>query len=224
MFNIISDIEDNTVVIYLFIITISGWWFNRMRPPYYTLIGIIVGIIIVYILYQRSEKRDNIFTKRIYKILKSDLFNNYKYLYLNSELVIFLDTHREYFQYNPSLYKSLLKNIDNFLKLGSDIENNTRHHNLDYSVMRELKNKILNNYHSIIHKLPHSENSLNKFHQGMDNLKDLLNDYLDNIHFIVNNKNRNKGVDVNTQFVYRNHPKPQNPFNDARWHFFSDSA
>ena len=114
----------------------------------------------------------------------------------------------------------MINNIDKFLHIDKDIETGTYYYNEDYSQMRDLKSIILNNFHSIIHKLPHTSASLDKFHYGMEKLRTIINSTLDNIHGIVNNKNRRQGINTDTAFVYRNHPKPTDPMGNASWTFY----
>jgi len=223
-YHVINDIEDSDMMIYMCIIIGASWFLNRIKPSWHAMAGIIVGIVVVYYLYEKSDHEDTVFIKRLSKLLESELYAPYKNLYLNSELVTFLDTHREYYQYNPAAYKTMLQHIDNFLRLGHDIEVGTVLQNEDYSNMRDLKGKILNYYQSIIHKLPHTPNGLDKFHYGMEELRGHINKYLDEIHRTVNNKNQEKGINVETAFVYRNHPKPTDPSNDARWNFFQQEV
>lgn len=217
---IINDIEKSDMMVYLGIIIGASWFFHRIKPSWYAMTGVIVGILVVLYLYEKSDHEETVFTKRLKHLLDSELYRPYRHLYLNSEIVMFLDEHREYYQYNPAAYKVMLQHIDNFLRLGHDIEIGTVRFNEDYSLMRHLKGKILNYYHSIIHKLPHTPNGLDKFHIGMDELRTHINKYLDEIHRVVNTKNMKHGIDVETAFVYRNHPKPTDPTGDTRWNFF----
>lgn len=219
-YQIITDIEKPDMMIYIGIIIAISWFTNRVKPSWHVVAGVIVGIVVTSILYQQSDHEDTVFTKRMTRLLDSKLYAPYRHLYLNSELVMFLDTHREYYQYNPSAYKTMMQHIDNFLRLGKEIETGTQLHNEDYSTMRHLKGKILNYYQAIIHRLPHTPNSLDKFNHGMEELRGHINKYLDSIHQIVNQKNMKEGINVETAFVYRSHPKPTDPTGDARWNFF----
>lgn len=190
----------------------------------YVLVGLVAGVILIYYINEKRVNQDTTFGTAMTEILGSEIMkpNRNKYLYYNSEFVIFLDNHREYYQYNPQLWKDFVHNIDNFQRLTSDIEIGTERFNLDYDTLKLVKKDILNQYQAFIHKLPHTENSNNKFHQGMERLEKLLNLEIDNIHRQVAKRN-SEAVNTSSAFHYKNHPAPHDMYNFAEnlYTFFS---
>lgn len=171
------------------------------------LMGLVCSVILVYYINEKREHRGDTFIKEMTKVLDSEIMKpeRNRYLGQNSELVIFLDDHREYYQYNPALWRQFVRSIDNFLHVISDIQIGTLKYNLDYDQLKELKKKILNHYHSFIHKVPHIESSNNKFHEGIARLQKILNTEIDLIHRLVVSKNSEE-INTSTAFHYKNHP------------------
>lgn len=188
------------------------------------LVGLVVGIIMIYYLNEKRVSQGTEFITAMDDILNAEIMKpqKNKYLHGNSELVIFLDNYREYYQYNPQLWKDMVHNIDNIQRLISDIEIGTEQFNLDYNTLKMVKKDILNQYQAFIHKLPHTENSNNKFHQGLERLETLLNLEIDHIHRIVTMKNA-QSINTSSVFHYKNHPAARESYNDAdnTYAFFS---
>jgi hypothetical protein len=177
------------------------------------LIGLIVGIIVIYYLNEKRVSQGTTFITSMNEILDAEIMkpNRNKYLHGNSEFVIFLDDHREYYQYNPQLWKDMVHTVNNLQRLVGDIEIGTERFNLDYSTLKEIKREILNQYQAFIHKIPHTESSNNKFHLGMERLEDLLNLEIDHVHQLVVKKNA-KSVTTASAFHYKNHPAPRETY------------
>lgn len=196
---------------FIYVVIVIGIIFVTTRIGSYGLVtgvgvfGLLVGIVVVYYLNDRRERQGTGFVTTMNTILDSEIMKPAQYLYLSSELTIFLDNHREYYQYNPSLWRVFVRHIDNFLHVAHDIELGTEQYNYDYTQLKETKRKILNSYQAFIHTIPHTESSNNKFHEGMKVLEQLLNKELDQTHRLVAQKN-SEGVNTASMFHYKNHP------------------
>jgi hypothetical protein len=221
IYEYIKDIDVTDRFVYIAIIIVSMVFATRLPMSAHGIIGAVIGIFIVFYFNEKRDNAGDTFISSMKKILQSDIMKptQNKYLSTDSELLIFLDSYREYYQYNPSLWNSMVKQINNFLKLSRDIEIGVNNYNMDYDVLREIKVKILNLYHSFIHKIPHTESSSSKYHKGIDRLQDLLNMTIDKIHRLVVGYN-NKTIDTATTFHYRNHPPGRDVRNNPHYHFF----
>lgn len=180
------------------------------------LFGLVIGVIITFYLIEKRKHQGDTFITAMRKILNSDIMkpNWNKYIHGNSELIIFLNDHREYYQYNPQLWRDMVSSMNNFQRTISDIEIGTTRYNLDYDQLKETKKKILNRYQAFIHTMPHTENSNNKFHKGSDRLEQLLNQEIDHIHQLVTRKNA-KNITTASTFHYKNHPVSHESLNVA---------
>ncbi len=187
-----------------------------------TIFGLLCGIILIYYINDKKIATDGGFIQRMDTILKSPILKpeKNKYLYRDSELLDFLDSYREYYQYNPDLYNSLVSHINTLLMLLDDLNIGDQHYNNDYETMRELRYKILNIFHAFIHKIPHTPSSNDKFHIGMGKLQDLLNKHIDKAHLTVVKLNGMKDIDIDTKFPHRNQPEPRDHKYEPHYQFF----
>ena len=209
MYNYINNIDVNDKLFYLIIIIGSIFFSGSIiKPSGTSIVGLVIGVILVYYIHDKRENQGDTFISSMKVILESDIMTltNNQYLSKNSELVIFLNNYKEYYNYNPDLWKLLLTTINNFLKLIHEIETGTKYYNLDYSVVKEYKTRILNHYHSFIHNVPHAETVLDKFHKGFKDLESSLNIEIDKTHQVVSHKN-SKAIDISSVFHYKNHPE-----------------
>lgn len=220
IYEYIRNIDATDKFIYIVVIIASIVFSTRLPMTPYGIVGAISGILLVYYFNEHREYLGASFIASMKVILNSDVmdYKNNPYLPNNSELLIFLDNHREYYQYNPTQWNSIIRHINNFLKLTYDIEHGTTRRNLDYDVLKETKIKVLNTYQSFIHRIPHTEESSNKFHEGMDLLQNILNTSIDNTHRIV--IMNNKDITINSAFHYKNHPGGRDLKANMHYSFF----
>ena len=222
MYSYISDIDKTDLFIYGSVIIAAITLTLRINPSFNVVVGLLCGLTVVYYVNEKKNSTEENFIKKMDNILASDLLKPHKnkFLYKDTTLIEFLDTHREYKQYNPALYNTLVQTINSFLILLEDIELNVKRYNLDYQTMLGLQNKALNIYHSFIHTLPHTQNSLDKYHDGMEKLEGLLNIHIDTVHREVARRN-SKEITISTTFPLRNQPKPLDTFHEAQYHYFT---
>lgn len=209
IYQYIKNIDRTDAFIYVSVVMFIVVFFSRIMIQPYLIVGTIVGLIVVYYLNDKRVSTGQEFITGIQNILENPnmFYKTNPYLSTNSEFVLFLDTMIEYHDYNPMLWKSLVNNINNFLHIQDDIRLGTHEYSKDYELLKALKLKVINVYHSFIYKIPHTDTSNTKFHLGLDKLEILLNTELDTIHRIVVQRS-SKGIDNNTIFHYKNHPVP----------------
>jgi hypothetical protein len=216
IYNYLIEIEKEDIVIYAGIILFVTLVIMRFNPSFLVIFGIICGILIVYILNDKNNTEQADYVKRIMNILKSPTLKPHKnlYLYKDALIVEFLDFYSDYEKHNPVVYHSFAKLLNNILKLQDDIEKGSLNYHYDHDAIISYKYKAMNTYHSFIYSIPHTQASLAKYHQGKEKLKVLLDDHLDHINHIILKKQQEQGVDTDTKFYYKNHPKPSDP----SWH------
>jgi hypothetical protein len=195
---------------------------TRIAPHPIVITGVIIGFIAVYFLNDKKLTEQGDYVQRIMSILKSPLLETARNtnLYKDALLVEFLELHKEYHSYNPQVYSTLTKQLDNFLKIADDIDKGSANYNRDYDILTDTKTKILNTYHSFLYKVPHTQASLHKFHTGTKKLLELLNDHIDKTHRHVLRRSEEDGISVHTQFHYKSHPKAADPAaSGAQFHY-----
>ena len=216
MYTYIKNIDKTDIVIYIILVIAVTVLITRIAPNPTVITGIIIGIIVVYFLNDKKITEQGDYVQRIVNILKSPRLETDKNtnLYKDAIIVEFLELHKEYEEYNPQVYGSFTRLLDNFLKIADDIEKGSMNYSRDFDILTDTKTKVLNTYHSFIYKVPHTQATLHKFHDGTKKLLELLNDHIDKAHRAVLMRSETEGVDVHTKFHYKSHPKPLDPAND----------
>lgn len=208
LYSYINDIDVNDKFFYIIIIIASTFFSGSIIKPSGTVVvGLVVGILVVYYINDKRESHGDTFISSMKEILDSHIMfpGKNEYLPKNSELVMFLEGYKEYYDYNPDLWKSFVSVINNYLKIIHEIDIGTKYYNLDYNVVKEYKTKVLNHYHSFIHSIPHAQSALDKFHSGFKTLEDHLNVEIEKTHQLVAQKN-SKQITTASVFHYKNHP------------------
>jgi hypothetical protein len=168
---------------------------------------------VVYFLNDKQVVEQGSYVQKIISILKAPRLNIQRNQALHKDplIVEFLETYKEYYDFNPQGYVSLTNQLNNLLQLSDDIERGSDNYSRDYEIMLDTKTKILNTYHSILYKVPHQQTSLLKFHNGTNTLKNLINEHLDraNRHNLA--RTEAEGITTDTKFHYKAHPKPSDP-------------
>jgi len=221
IYNYIKDIDLTDRFCFIVIILVIATFTHRIQISWHILIGIIVGLLIVYYLNEKNIDEGTNFLTDMKSILSLPMLKTHinKHLYYDSELLQFLYNNKENYKYNPVVYNTLVKQIDVFLSLVKDIEIGKEKINMDYEVLREYKINILNTYHSFIHTVPHTDASNASFHISIKNLENLLNYHIDKSHSTVVAKN-NKEITIDTKFPYRNGPTGFDSRNSPNYNFF----
>jgi hypothetical protein len=201
IYNYISAIDTTDRAIYVTIIVAVTLLSSRVSLSSHA-IGIVTGAIVVIYLHSSQSQYIN----SMKNIMTSmPMGSGAGYLSKNSELLIFLDEHREFSEYNPELWKTLVKSVDRFIHLVQDIESGSQHYNLDYSVLRGVAGHTISAYHAFIYTTPNIASANNKFHLGMIRLQRLLDGEIDIVHRTVALRNRGE-INTSTVFHYKNHP------------------
>ena len=220
MYLYLKNIDNNEVIKYIFIAILISIVVTRIAPSPLTILSIVCGVFVVYIINEKAVSESTIYGKIIEKMLQSPILESSKNenLQLDPEIVSFLDLHKEYFTYNHKLYNRLVKLLDNFLKLKTDIIKGSVNFHADYDTLLSLKPKILNTYHDFIYNVPHAEASLDKFHTGMKSILNILNGHLIKVNTLILDRSKMEKITTETKFHYRMHPKPANQGTSDTYH------
>lgn len=168
---------------YAAIVLASTLVLNRLNLNATTIFAISVGIILSYIHATKTH-------------VKSIREGN--------ELLSIIESY----DVNSDAHRSAL----NFLRVARSIPTHT-HPNQAYDNLVELKNKVQNDFHSLIH----NNDTLN---DDLKRVTKLLNQELDSALTHVNAFNQKEGVNTRTKFHYRNHPGGNDNEFDQHWSFF----
>lgn len=203
--------NNNFKVEYIFIIIIFSTLIQQINTK--TIFSIVFSALLLFLFNNVLNLNLNLKLKlNLTEMLERKNLKEYTYLNSNDAVINFLLKYEDYYDLNNETFKSLIKLLNNMLKLKSEI-NSSRNYHMDHDVMLSLKPKILNTYHSFIYNLPHTEANLDKFHTGAKQLLLVVNAILDDINGEILNRAKKEPISVSTKFHYRSHPKAANQSN-----------
>lgn len=174
----------------------------RIQPAPYILLGLAIACTVSFVLHEKAESSGSKFIVDMEKQLLSTLLRDTKNFFIDSEMVIFVMSHREYYEYNPATYRSMIQKIDKFLKVARDSEQEATGEK--YEIAREIKTQVMNTYHSMIHTVPHDSSATEKYQDGLTELEKLLNFHLNNIHTRMSLYYGKRPVTIHTRLIHHN--------------------
>lgn len=136
-------------------------------------------------------------------------------LYINANLIHFLESLLPLAQYNETEFLLLLKATNNILKIKLDIDtyyqrNKKYPHNTSelLQTANYLKTKAINNLHDFIYTIPKNQSMRNYLRDAIDRYSILINRITDSIHESYKNNIKQTGINTSTIFVSYNNTKP----------------
>jgi len=221
MYEYISQIDITDKFNYVLLILGIIFFTNRVAPSAQTWLGLLVGLVLVYYLNSKTQVTENAFIQSMEKILADPIFQDYKNLYKDSQLLGFLDSIRIYKSDNPMAFGALLKLTDNYiLQADTILTLNTSEYNEDYEQLKWTKTKILNNYQALIHTTPHINWRLELYQNKMVELEKLLNYHIDKVHSYVVTKNSHE-ITIRSTFPMKNDIPGKTPGKTTTWDYFT---
>jgi hypothetical protein len=206
------EIDPKYLFLYIVIIIISILFFRHNNFKIISMIGLIFGIIISYIIYDKNKFK-NTSKKEDLRLKQNKLIPQPKYSAKYSEVTEFLYSIREFYQYNRPVFTDLVNSLDSFMILYDDINIGVQRCKDNFDILKDKKYEALNNLHAIIFNLENSEVLIQKIKDAMKFLHKLLNKYYFKAIKICNNQEE---YDVNTtsRFINKYEPEPYNTFLD----------
>lgn len=118
---------------------------------------IIIVLIILYLVSNYDFNTRNLLIQNVNE--KYEKFKtHYKYLWMDANIILFLDSILFIRNYTENNYDDLVKEIDNFLKIQYDWEFNHKDKNIDdYKLYIKFYKNILNTYQTFYISCPSSE-------------------------------------------------------------------
>lgn len=136
-------------------------------------------------------------------------------LYIDANLIHFLESLLPLAQYNETEFALLLKATNNILKIKSEIDryyqiNQTYPDNTSelLQIANHLKTKAINNLHDFIYTIPKNQAMRNYLRDAIDRYSVLINRITDSIHESYKNNIKQRGINSSTNFVSYNQTKP----------------
>lgn len=181
----LQRISDKDKFRFLVIIIIAILFFYRVNLHSSIWLGLGVGIIIVYYIQQQESQQVNNKADNLWNTVNSNLLSKTKYFISDPQLIEFIGNVGDLKKYNILQFNQLVKSLDTMLKAQYDLKRgiNSASCKLTYDVFVDNKVASLNNFHSLIYKLP------------FDGLRDKYNKYLSLLGKLLNDRH-NQVIDI----------------------------
>ena len=206
VYQILETADKQTVFIYAVILLLSISLFKRHVIGLNIIFGVFVAIVIIMYKSEQNNVKGNQ-AENIYNTKLQSIKPQPKNLEKESNIIDFLFSVQELYNYNPQAYEELVDALDAFILLNEVIKEGDRFCENDYEIAVTKKHSALNALHSIIHTTPSEINFNNKFNRSLLVLEEILNQYLDDMYKICNEKVINEGYNIERKIIDRG-PKP----------------
>lgn len=205
----LSSINSYELFNYILVIIITITIINYFNLPLKGFIGLFIGIIIVYIYYNKKILESQTYKNDLdikLELIKPrpKLFNKYP------ELINLFFNIREFYNYNNKAITNCIKNVEYILQIYSDIQNGIKYCDKNVDVVKNLKQNALNDLHSVIFSLENNKILEKKLKKALDELHKILN-YFENKMINICNKNIDDyGYTYEKKYINKNEPKAYN--------------
>lgn len=199
-YHYIEDISPIKLFIYLIIILSSILLMAKFPISSNHIVGIALGIVIVYYLNERDRVINVDDLKKI-EIQMESIVPKPKYFYIDANIIELIYNLLEFYDYNPTDFETMVQSIDNLLKLRLDIERGMVECEMIYDVAVDQKNKALNSIAAILISLPAQQILKEKLIAGIKILQLYLLRHLDFIKQTCENQTHNNGININTKLI-----------------------
>lgn len=201
LYNYISKIEKNDLLLYIFI---SFSLFYLLKYLKFNSRHFFILIVVFIIIYYLNDMKNTSSISRM-KELQIKLMSidpQPKYFYMDSGIIELIHSIKEYKTYSPVLFEKLIIQIDHFLKLVLIMEKfpNDSYYLLDN--LHKKKKAILNILHSFIFNLPTTVATEVKLDNAIKSLHFMLNIHYEKLRTNYNHLNENKNPTINSKYIY----------------------
>lgn len=207
-YSFLGSVKKDEWVEYLVVLVFVMFLVTRIIRP--TILQVIALIVALVVIYYRVDKR---------KTVVSDAYDELEYrlktlypkpenFHMDADLINIFYNMRDFRKYNSEGYDESLVAVDNLLKLESEIEVGAFHCSENVDVMRDLMNKALNHFHTIIFKLPVQVYLMRKHKRALNALHILLRRHIDDVTKKCKDYYENRGVDIDYHEMHNSGPRP----------------
>jgi hypothetical protein len=197
---------------YIAIVIVCLWLFSLKKIGINILIAILFLLFLISYLNNREIEKNATVTDTLNK-MKNEIIpkmdNGFKY----DEIVYFLFSIQDMYQYNPLQYIDMVNNLELFFKSYDLSKIDITKSAENYQFMEQRKRDSLNALQSMIIQLPTDRRVIKKFHTAVSRLDELLTGYLDHVSYLVDNNLYINGYDVDTKIINYG-AKPFNQYDD----------
>lgn len=213
-FDFINEMSDSNKFNYTVIIVIVTLFIYRLNLHTNIWMGFFVGFLVIYYL----NKKNTINKDQIKDILQSDILKNTQHFPLNAQLIDWISRSGQFKKSNVLVYNSMIKSLDNFLRLTQDIKLGLRDPKQTTDVIQYLKTLSLNQFQSLIQTMPAVPSLRQEFNLLLKQLSNILNNHISDIP-----QKTNQPININSQMVtYRlEDPQPNDLTYSPNYNFYN---
>jgi hypothetical protein len=205
----IQTLNAESMFKYSIILMSSILFFRNLEIGLNIFMGLIVGLVIIIYIYQRSKLEENTEIELLNEKEKNIFPPLSEESRQKKDIIELLFTIQEYYTYNPQSYEEMIDNINSFMTLYNDVLNGVRNCSENYHIAESKMHNAINALHSIIYKLPASDELMKKFNKAHNRLMKLMNNYLEEMFEKCQEKIIRKGYNNKTKIIDKG-PKPFN--------------
>lgn len=217
-YNKLRSIPSNDLFFYIIIIITIIIFIKQLSITINLIFAIIIGLIVVYLLYDKQKLEIGTFDDQI-EIKRLSIEPIPKMFKGHTQLIELVYSFRELYEYNPDAFKKMISNIDSFLILYNDINIGIDYCEYSLETAIYLKKEAINNLFSIIYTLKDNTILENKLKNGAIELHRILKQYLITMQKQCYNKIKKNGLTVKNKLISLNGPKEFNYFNTSLYQY-----
>lgn len=209
-YTILESINNNYLFLYIVIFLLAIFYFRKKFIGLNLIFALGVGFILVWYLYDRNNvtiELEEMQMKEKIDAVTPHLKESKEY----KDVVDFIFSIQDFYQYNPKAYEEIVDNLDNFFKVYQIIKIGTPQFNDWYKIATTKKDNAINAVHSIIFTLPNSPVTNDKHVRAHKRLETIMNKYLNELYDFCERELLKQGRNVNTSQILTG-PKPANHY------------
>jgi hypothetical protein len=190
IYTYITDIDNEQLLLYIFIfITFVSMLIYSFEFNMTFIFSFLMGILLIYFLNEKSRVNNDSDLKQL-EIKLNSIYPKPQYLHYDSRLINFIHENKDYQESNPDVYETMVKKLDNFMKIIDDIKNDVINCSHNFDIARDLSSEIMNEYESLFVNLPNYQNKefYEKFRKMREDLQLILLNHLNVVQHICNRK------------------------------------
>lgn len=180
-----------------------------IQPTALQLVALIIAGIVVYYRHDRDTTAVMTTYNELDYRLKT-LYPKPANFHMDADLINLFYNVREFRKYHSEGYDESLVAIDNMLKLISEVEADVVFHCKEtLDVIRDLYNKALNHFHTIIFNIPPTSLEYHRKHKrALNALQIILRRHIDDIVQRCKKQYKDKGINIDYHEIENTGPRP----------------
>lgn len=220
LYEFTKSIPNSDWMEYMFIaIAVMFFVTQILRPSWFFFIGLIFAVFFIYM--RIDQKKSTISSEnQDLKFKMNALSPTPQNFHMDPDLINLFYNIREFKAYNTEAYMLSLKSADLMLKTKAELEVGLYHCAENLDLMQEKAKDSLNHLQTIIFKSPIPKAVTLKLQRALNTLQILLRRHIDDAVRICQKQYKERGIDINTHFVYNKGPRPDDAAHDERFDFY----